>query len=114
MFKTFPALAALAAATALVTPTVSRADEPISVRVSYADLNLAGAPGQQVLQRRIAFAAKIVCGSSDPVNLEFTRAVAECRSETIADAQPAFNAAVATARHPNVTVGAAALVVTMP
>lgn len=114
MFKTFPALAALAAATALVLPTVSRADEPISVRVSYADLNLAAAPGQQVLQRRIAIAANLVCGPSDPVNLEFIIAVAECRSETIADVQPAFDAAVASARHPSVTVGAAALVVTMP
>ena len=114
MFKTLPALAALGATIALVTPTVSRADEPISVRVSYADLNLATNPGQQVLHRRIAFAAKVVCGPADSVNLGFAIAVTECRNETIADAQPAFDAAVASARHPSVTVGAAALVVTMP
>ena len=40
MFKTIPALAALAISTALVVPTVSQAAERNSVRVSYADLNL--------------------------------------------------------------------------
>jgi len=112
MLKTLPALAALAVASLLLVPTASQAEEPISVRVSYADLNLAGDLGRSQLQRRIAFAATTVCGRSDPLNLEFTRAVAECRTETIADVQPQFLAAVAAARHPSVTVlGAAALVV---
>ena len=112
MLKTLPALAALAVASVLLIPTASQAEQPISVRVSYADLNLASDLGQNQLQRRIAFAATTVCGRSDSVNLEFARAVAECRTGTIADAQPQFVAAVATARHPSVTVlGAAVLVV---
>lgn len=113
MLKTFPALAAIAVAAALVIPTVGHAAEPDSVRVSYADLNLATDIGQNVLLRRIAFAAASVCGTADPRDLAYLRAVGECRSETIADTQPAFHAAVAQALHPSVTVlEATALIVT--
>lgn len=113
MLKTFPALAALAAATALVVPTVSQAAERTSVRVSYADLNLATPVGLQKLQRRISFAAELVCDTTDPLNLGFARVVADCRSGAIADAQPAYAAAVAAAQHPSVTVlDATALIVT--
>ena len=66
MFKTLPALAALAVATALVVPTVSQAAEKNSVRVSYADLNLTTDFGQHKLQRRIVFAARLVCESAAP------------------------------------------------
>lgn len=113
MLKTLPAVAALAAATALVVPTVGHAAERTSVRVSYADLNLATDFGQNKLQRRITFAAQLVCDTTDPANLAFARAVSECRNGAIADAQPAVAAAIAAARHPSVTVlDATALVVT--
>ena len=113
MFKTFPALAAVAAAAALVVPTVSHAQDEKSVRVSYADLDLAKPIGQSRLQTRISFAAQYVCGTADPRDLNFIRAVGECRNETVAAAQPAFQAAVASALHPSVTVlDAAALVIT--
>ena len=113
MLKTLPALAALVVATALVTPTVGQAAEAISVRVSYADLNLATGFGQNKLERRIAFAARSVCGTADPRDLNFVRAVSDCRDGTIADAQPAYEAAVASARHGMVTViDGAALIVT--
>ena len=79
MFKTFPALAALAAATALVVPTISHAQDEKSVRVSYADLDLAKPIGQARLQTRISFAAQYVCGTADPRDLNFTRAVGDCR-----------------------------------
>jgi len=69
MLKTLPALAALAVATALVVPTISQAAERTSVRVSYADLNLATEFGQTKLQRRISFAAELVCDTTDPLNL---------------------------------------------
>lgn len=112
MSKTLPALAALAVAAALVVPTVSHAAERTSARVSYADLNLATGFGQHKLQRRIAFAAETVCDPTDGVDLKFVRAVAECRSGAIADAQPAYEAAVGRALHPSVTVlEASALVV---
>ena len=113
MLKTLPALAALAVASALVVPTVSQAAEPISARVSYADLNLATQFGQTKLQRRIAFAASTVCDASDGVDLKFARFVGECRAGAIADAQPAYQAAIARARHPSVEVlDTAALIVT--
>ena len=113
MLKMLPALAALFLATTLVVPTVSQAAERTSVRVSYADLNLATDLGQHKLQRRITFAAELVCDTTDPTNLAFARAVSDCRSGAIADAQPAFTAAVAATRHPSVTVlDAATLIVT--
>jgi len=113
MLKTLPALAALAAAAALVVPTVSQAAERTSARVSFADLNLGTNFGQHKLQRRIAFAAQTVCDPTDGIDRNFVRAVAECRSGAIADAQPAYRAAVAKALHPSVTVlEATSLVVT--
>ena len=113
MSKMFPALAALAVATSLVVPTVSQAAERSSVRVSYRDLNLATDFGQHKLQRRIAFAAELVCDKTDRIDLVFARAVAECQNGAIQDAEPAFAAAVAAARRPSVTVlDATALVVT--
>jgi UrcA family protein len=112
MLKTLPALAALAVATALVVPTVSQAAELTTARVSYADLNLTTQFGQDTLQRRISFAARSVCDTADPRDFNFARAVAECRDGAIADAQPAFQAAVNNARTPSVEVlSAAALTV---
>jgi UrcA family protein len=113
MLKTLPALAALAVATALLIPTVSQAAERTSARVSYADLNLTTNFGQNKLQRRISFAARSVCDTADARDLKFARVVAECRNGAIADAQPAFQAAVNNARTPSVEVlTAAALTVT--
>ena len=113
MLKALPALAALAMAAVLVTPTVSLAFEVPSVRVSYADLNLSTDFGQDKLQRRISFAANQVCGISDPRDLNLVRAVGECRTETIAEAQPAFRAAVGRSLHPSVKVlDTAALIIT--
>jgi UrcA family protein len=112
MFKTLPALAAIAVAGALLVPTLSQAAERDSVRVSYADLDLLSKIGQTRLERRIAFAAEMVCDTADTRDLAFGRAVKECRTGAVADAQPAFEAAVAAARNPSVTVlEAAALVV---
>ena len=38
-----------------------RAEEGMSTRVSYADLNLASLPGEQTLNRRVGRAARFVC-----------------------------------------------------
>ena len=111
MLKTLPAVAALAVATALVIPTVSQAAEQSSVRVSYADLNLATDFGVNKLQRRISYAARLVCDTADPLDMKFERAVGECRSLAISDAQPAFEAAVGAHRRGTVTVGAAAALI---
>lgn len=104
MLKTLPALAALVVASALVVPTVSEAAENDMVRVSYADLNLTSDSGQDRLQRRIAFAASLVCGPADHRDVPFTQKVRECRRDTIADTQPAYQAAVSSARRGTVEV----------
>jgi UrcA family protein len=111
--KPIIAIAALTVASALVVPTVSQAQETNSVRVSYADLNLGSEPGQNVLQRRIAGAARTVCVIEDSREIALRSATNACRSDAVASAQPAYEAAVAAARRGTVTViGAAALVVT--
>ena len=112
MLKTLPALAALAMASALVFPTVSNAAEKTSVRVSYADLNLATERGRTKLTHRVAFAARQVCDTASPLDLKFEREVAGCRTGAIAAAQPAIDAAVGNALHPSVRVldGAALII----
>lgn len=113
MLKMLPALAAMAAASIVVAPTITHAADTQSVRVSYADLNLISTFDQAKLQNRIHFAAEIVCGPADHRDVAFANAVGRCRTATVADAQPAFEAAVAASRHPSVTVlEATALVVT--
>ena len=114
MMKAVSALAALAATSTFVLPTVSRADELNSVRVSYADLNLGSDVGQHMLQRRIAGAARVVCVIEDSRELALRSATNGCRSDAIARAMPAYETAVAAARHGTVSVDAAALVVSMP
>lgn len=111
MQKAIPALAALAAAAMLVVPTVSQAAESNSVRVPYADLNLTSQVGRQVLEGRIVFAARVVCEIEDSRELALASATNLCRSEAIERARPAYEAAVANAVHPSVTVGSAAIVV---
>ena len=114
MLKAIPAFAAVVVAATFVTPTVSQATETNSVRVSYADLNLASDIGQHSLLRRINYAARVVCVIEDSRQLELASATNVCRSDAVESARPAYEAAVAAAtRHPSVTVGeAAALIVT--
>lgn len=113
MLKLIPALGALALSAILLVPTATQAEETNSVRVSYGDLDLASIVGRQKLQHRIASAAKSVCDTADVRDLAMADAIRECRATAIADAQPAYQAAVEQMLHPSVTVlGATALVVT--
>ena len=113
MLKIFPALAAFGVAAALLVPTASQAEEPDLVRVPYGDLNLLASFDQAKLQRRVAFAAQVVCGPADHRDVPFLQKVGECRRATIADAQPSVQEAINRARHPSVTIlSAAALMVT--
>jgi len=79
-------------------PTVGRAQDSTSVRVSFAGLDLASVRGQQVLLRRIVAAAKSVCGVTDPLDLKYSRAISECRAAAISRSRPAYDAAVKAAR----------------
>jgi UrcA family protein len=114
MLKPITALAALVMATAVVAPTVTQAADTDSVRVSYADLNLATAKGQHLLGRRVAVAATVVCNASTPTrDYQIDAAGQLCRAGAIERAQPALHAAIDGARRGTVTVlDAAALIVT--
>ena len=81
MSKIFAAVGALLAAATLVVPTASQAEESNSMRVSYADLNLASNAGQGVLQRRIVGAARVVCVIEDSREIALARATNACRGE---------------------------------
>ena len=113
MLKPTLALAAVLVATTLVTPTVSQAAESNSVRISYADLNLASKFARHRLQARIAGGARIVCEIEDSKQMDLAAATNACRSDAIEGARPAYEAAVAASLHPSVEVlGAASIVVT--
>jgi len=79
-----------------------------------ADLNLASKAGQHRLQRRIAFGATVVCEIEDSRELALARATNACRSDAVASAQPAYDAAVGAARRGTVQVLESALIVTAP
>ena len=114
MFKTVTAVAAVLFTAALVVPTVSQAEDVQSVRVSYADLDLATDVDQHRLGRRIANAAETVCDlGEEKYQLKLAAATGVCRTDAIAGVQPAYLAAIEGARRGTVTVGgAAALIVT--
>jgi UrcA family protein len=80
--------------------------------VSYADLNLASSTGQMRLQGRMNYAARVVCVIEDSKELALRSATNGCRSDAVARAWPAYEAAVAAARRGSVTViGAASLAI---
>ena len=102
------AAAACAAATLSTTvPTPAAATDVIvvpatvTVRVSFADLNLASAAGRAVLDRRIASAARSICGTYFARDLQMQTLVQNCREDAIASAR--LSAAYAGARDLTVT-----------
>lgn len=114
MLKTVTAFAAVLAASALVLPTVSHAEAPTAMAVSYADLDLRSATGQHTLLRRIGMAADTVCEVGYTRELERMLAAGQCRVGAIDGTRPAYEAAIDSFRRGTVTVGAAALIVTAP
>lgn len=97
----------------LMATTPAHADDSNSVRISYADLNLASPVGRQTLLRRIAWGARTVCLLEDSRELSLYFTTKECRNNAVVRARPAYEAAVAQFLHPSVRVlDTAALVVT--
>ena len=86
--STFFALAAVAAATlatgVAISPAVAQTD---SVSVGYGDLNLASPAGRIALDRRIAGAARQVCGEYRPLELKMIALSRACRSGVLAAAR---------------------------
>ena len=115
MLKPALALAAVLVTSALVSPTVSQAATTNSFRVSYTDLNLATRVGQNSLQRRIAYGARVVCEIEDSREMALVAATNACRTDAVEGARPAYEAAVARARRGTVEVlGAAGIIVIAP
>ena len=77
----------------------------LSVPVSFAGLDLTSAEGKAVLNRRIIYAIREVCGQPDSRDLAATRMILKCKAETMQRTQPRVAIAVASAR-PNVRVAA--------
>ena len=106
-------LSTLFLASVAALPTAAQAQDANSMRVSYVDLNLASSPGQANLQRRIADAARTVCGIEDSRELALWFSAHDCRRDAVERARPAYEAAVASYRRGIVSVvDSAALVVT--
>ena len=76
--------------------SAASAQAPAQVAVSYADLNLASAAGQEVLGRRIDAAARKVCGVDNSQRLlSVSVTAARCHRQTVATASFAIASASA-------------------
>jgi UrcA family protein len=103
------AVAAVAAGLATVTAAAPAvAGQLASVEVEYQDLNLTNAAGQASLDRRIASAARELCGDYMPVELKWRELSRACQAEVIASAAPQRNALVAGERYAALRVSRAA------
>ena len=106
-----------------VTVTAHRAGDLPTQRVSYADLNLASASDQDILERRVGSAVKIVCLERDQraekTLTSFTHFVA-CRNFAWDGARPQLAAAIDRARglalngNGAVAVGSLAITISAP
>ena len=82
--------------------------------VRYGDLNLSSDAGVAQLQRRVASAARKVCGNADGRDIEASQAAAACRREAISSAAPKVELAVANARNGQKLAASAAIEVGTP
>jgi len=76
-------LAALASVAA-ITPALAVDATTVTSIVRTADLDLSNDDGRRALERRIALAAREVCGTPSGVHLEGRNAARKCRDATIA------------------------------
>ena len=82
-------LSALGATALLASPVAAPAqDEPLSVAVPVADLNLLTDAGVERLDRRIKAAVTKVCGGRIPNNVIDGPPMRECHRDTLASVQP--------------------------
>ena len=74
------------------------ASEQQSVRVSFADLNLASPGGRAALDRRLSRAVDQVCGMAEPANLDQAAPIDRCRKAAQASASSQRQVAISTAQ----------------
>jgi UrcA family protein len=87
---------ALAIAIAASAPVVSRADEPVKMRVSYSDLNLGSPEGARHLYSRIEQFANYACGTSNTDTDVIMRGPGPCVRAAIGHAVHDINSAMLT------------------
>jgi UrcA family protein len=90
-------------ASAMAAPAYARpADDPVSITVSYADLDIGHPAGAAILLRRVQAAAAQACGGAPDIRLlAETAAFERCRREAV-------NRAVAEVNSPLLTASAKA------
>ncbi len=97
--------AATAQSTSYIEPLVTTqvvgaaAQDLYRYRVSYADLNLATAAGQQTLNQRIGMAIRKLCiNQADPIDLHASASERQCRAMSKASVEGQIAAAIAHAQ----------------
>ena len=93
------ALAALVVATSIAAPAFAQSvDEPISVTVSYGDLDLSHAAGAQALLHRLEYAADKACGGAPDIRVLAQRAIYDkCRTTAVEKAVDQVKSPILTA-----------------
>jgi UrcA family protein len=90
------AATALAACMTPVAPAAAQDSEAMNVR--YHDLDLASEHGVRKLNRRIAYASRLVCGQAANHSIREISAVVSCRQHAADRAQGALATAIASSR----------------
>ena len=96
--KTILIMAACLAAGFASTGAAAQSDAPPIARVSYADLDLTGAAGRAVLDRRVRGAAAQLCHVEDRAPLARRMEAQRCTRETLAQGRAITAVAVARAQ----------------
>ena len=65
-------------------PVLAEPPAPVSSAVQIADLDLSTEAGQRKLDRRLSIAAREVCGTASPADLEGQNDVNRCFKDTLA------------------------------
>ncbi len=84
LFAVAAAAAAIGSTAAAISPALASES---GILVPHDDLNLGSEAGLAALDRRIARAARSVCGSAYILELRFAADVAACRADVVARAQ---------------------------
>lgn len=92
-------LSALGGLAAVSPNSSARAQDVASVKVTYADLDLATPAGLHTLDHRISWAVSAVCGDADIRDLDSLSRVKSCRATAIAGTQVQIAAIVADRQH---------------
>jgi len=98
MIRTILTTITLAAAAASICTAPVLAQDLVSIKVGYSDLNLNSTAGAAVLERRIDAAVTQICGQADNRDPQQRAMVSQCRQEVSVGADEQGRQAIAKAR----------------